>query len=189
MAVLVVGGGGRESGKSAVACALIAALPELQWAAIKVSPHSHGLADGVWEEQDRGSEKDTGRYLRAGARRAFLMRSTDDATESVKQVRALAAECDAVLVESNRVRAESVAKPGEAVYSIAVLSGESSKASLQKMAGNLDALVLANLSDPASWVDLAAERVFVLGAGQWVTADLVHTIRTRFLSSTASSWI
>jgi len=187
--VLVVGGGGRGAGKTAVACALMAAMPELRWVAVKVSPHSHGLQDGVWEEQDRESEKDTGRYLRAGARRAFLVRGGDDAGEVVEKVRVLAADCDSGLVESNRVMASAVAKPGEPVVSIAVLAGgeEEWKASLFETAGRIDALVLAGGPPRTSFDVLEASPVFALEAGKWVNTELIDLIRNRLLPRIAES--
>lgn len=186
MAVLVVGGGGRGVGKTAVACALMAAMPELQWLAVKVSPHMHGLADGVWEEEDRESEKDTGRYLRAGARRAFLVRGGDDANENVISVRTRTADCDAMLVESNRVKADTVAQSGEPAISIAVLSSreEEWKPSFLESADAFDALVIAG-GIPSRMMALSTTHVFVLAAGQWISAELTDLIRNRLLSPTA----
>jgi hypothetical protein len=41
MAIIVVGGSNRGVGKTALVCALIAALPEYRWAAVKVTTHEH----------------------------------------------------------------------------------------------------------------------------------------------------
>ncbi len=93
MAIIVVGGSGRGAGKTALVCGLIAALPELRWNAVKISVHEParevrsslrpiasvaGDAAGdssrnrIWEETCRVEDTDTGRYLTAGAARAFL---------------------------------------------------------------------------------------------------------------------
>jgi hypothetical protein len=41
MAIIVVGGSNRGVGKTALACGLIAALPEYHWAAVKITTHEH----------------------------------------------------------------------------------------------------------------------------------------------------
>jgi hypothetical protein len=73
MAIIVVGGGGRGAGKTALVCGLMRALPEIPWTAIKVTSHEHGKAIPIWEETAPGQGTDTARYLAAGARRALLV--------------------------------------------------------------------------------------------------------------------
>lgn len=77
MAIIIVGGGGRGAGKTALVCGLMRALPEIAWTAVKVTTHEHGHEHGkptpIWEETESGEGSDTGRYLAAGARRAFLV--------------------------------------------------------------------------------------------------------------------
>ncbi len=75
MAVIVVGGGGRGAGKTALVCGLIRALPEIDWTAVKITTHEHGKAAPIWEETTPGDTTDTARYLAAGARRALLVTS------------------------------------------------------------------------------------------------------------------
>lgn len=72
MAIIVVGGSSRGAGKTALVCGLIAALPEFRWTAVKITAHDHGHHTPIWEETQPGEETDTGRYLAAGASRAFL---------------------------------------------------------------------------------------------------------------------
>jgi len=78
MATIVVGGGGRGVGKTALVCGLIAALPEFRWTAVKISGHDHGKTEPVYEETQAGQGTDTARYLTAGARRSFLMTAGDE---------------------------------------------------------------------------------------------------------------
>ena len=73
MAIIVVGGGGRGAGKTALVCGLMRALPEIQWTAVKITTHEHGRETPIWEETTPGQETDTARYLSAGARRALLV--------------------------------------------------------------------------------------------------------------------
>ena len=84
MAIIVVGGSTRGAGKTALVCALIRALPDMPWMAIKISSHEHGERKPVWEETQAGEETDTARYLAAGAARAFLVSAgnSDLTTES-----------------------------------------------------------------------------------------------------------
>ena len=85
MAVIVVGGGGRGAGKTALVCGLIRALPEIDWTAVKITTHEHGKAAPIWEETTPGDTTDTARYLAAGARRALLVTSGESALGSVVQ--------------------------------------------------------------------------------------------------------
>jgi hypothetical protein len=78
MAIIVVGGSGRGVGKTALVCGVITALPEFRWTAIKITSHSHGLPEPVWEETEPGHGNDTARYLAAGARRALLLTSAPE---------------------------------------------------------------------------------------------------------------
>jgi hypothetical protein len=71
--IVVVGGGGRGAGKTALVCGLMRSLPEISWTAVKVTTHEHGKPTPIWEETQPGEGSDTGRYLVAGARRAFLV--------------------------------------------------------------------------------------------------------------------
>jgi hypothetical protein len=72
MAIIVVGGSGSGVGKTALVCGLIAALPEFKWNAIKITTREHNKPKPIWEETSAGQGTDTGRFLAAGAERAFL---------------------------------------------------------------------------------------------------------------------
>lgn len=189
MAVLVIAGSGRGAGKTAVGCALIAAMPELRWVAAKVTPHLH-RDEEIWEEidfrSDRDTENDTGRYLAAGALRAFLVSGDGvaDAAGLVAEARSRAALCDGLLVESNRVAAGSVTQPGERAVMLAVLAGAEAdwKASLRECVGGVDALVLGSglaLDDFES--PFQRKPVFSLGMGQWCVPELVRFVRGRLV--------
>jgi hypothetical protein len=86
--LLVVGGQSRKIGKTAVAAGLIAAVPEAGWTAVKITQHVHPAelpanartlertGDFLMFEQAAPDETDTGRFLSAGARRAFWLQGT-----------------------------------------------------------------------------------------------------------------
>ena len=111
MAIVVVGGTGKNVGKTALVCAVIAALPEFSWTAVKITGHdykpehpgsAHGARQIVWEETAAGHETDTGRFLAAGARRALLVRRYGQDVPVDEIQRALGRDRD-VIFESNRI--------------------------------------------------------------------------------------
>ena len=61
--IVVVSGQTRKCGKTTVMCDLIAATREEGWVAVKLTAHRHAKTQAG----------DTGRYLAAGAKRAFLL--------------------------------------------------------------------------------------------------------------------
>src|SRR5258708_14039874 len=83
MALVVIGGHSRSVGKTSVVAGLIAALPEFNWTAMKITQFGHGIcsADGkpcdcdtgddhfraLSDEKDLSGETDTSRFLAAGA--------------------------------------------------------------------------------------------------------------------------
>ncbi len=88
--LIVVGGHSRNVGKTSVVAGIVAATPEKQWTAIKVTQYGHGIcsdhggecgcADPVHpfvieEELERGSGTDTSRFLDAGAARVYWART------------------------------------------------------------------------------------------------------------------
>lgn len=111
MAVIVVGGGGRGAGKTALVCGLMRAVPEIHWTAVKITTHEYGKATPVWEETTPGQETDTARYLAAGARRALLLTADENAVGQDQNrlgqiVERILRECPAsggLIFESNSV--------------------------------------------------------------------------------------
>ena len=90
MALLVIGGHSRNVGKTSVVAGLIAALPEYEWTAVKITQYGHGICsangeacdcstgDHSWaisEEHNRSGESDTSRFLVAGAKKVFWVRT------------------------------------------------------------------------------------------------------------------
>jgi hypothetical protein len=87
--VIVVGGHTRSIGKTQLVCDLIAALPNENWTAGKITQYGHGVCAQNGEDCDcapdehvcaiswekSASETDSGRFLAAGARRSFWLRT------------------------------------------------------------------------------------------------------------------
>src|SRR6266496_1595160 len=113
MALVVVGGQSRNVGKTSVVAGLIAALPQFNWSAMKISQHGHGIyshgadQDHGWaisEEHDRSESTDTSRFLQAGAHRVWWVRSQPGRlAEAVPTVRNLLADCQHAILESNSI--------------------------------------------------------------------------------------
>lgn len=101
--IVVVAGQGRKSGKTSVVAGIIAALRDLEWTAIKISRHRHNGEWGVTEEQTP-SDTDSGRYLSAGASRAFWIRAPGKGMrEAAANVRRIAAGSVHTIVESSSI--------------------------------------------------------------------------------------
>lgn len=88
--LIVVGGHTRSIGKTQLVCDLVAALPEANFIAGKITQYGHGVCAQNGEhcgcapdehssafdwESDATSETDSSRFLAAGARRAFWLRT------------------------------------------------------------------------------------------------------------------
>jgi hypothetical protein len=115
MAIVVIGGQSKDIGKTAVVCALIAAMPERRWTAIKIS-FAHGEPDesethattgqtiAIEEECDATAGTDSSRYLAAGAARSFWVRiSAGQLAEAMPGIRAAMAGTENVILESNSI--------------------------------------------------------------------------------------
>ena len=83
MAVVVVGGQTRGVGKTSVVCSLIAAIPEREWTAVKLSVHGQAGSVEVHEETTEESGKDSARFLAAGAVRSFYISAPEGGLELV----------------------------------------------------------------------------------------------------------
>lgn len=101
-AVLVaVGGEHRKAGKTALVCAILRGLPQLRWTAVKIGHRHAGLRWSILETRERSQGSDTGRYLSAGAERAFWVQAeTQELPEAAAALRETIAGENAI-VESN----------------------------------------------------------------------------------------
>jgi hypothetical protein len=107
-ALIVVGGHSRGVGKTLLVEQLLRGSAGANWIAVKISAHRHA-PDGadvplIEEARDATARTQTGRYLAAGASRAFLVRAPDralvHAAAFIQSMRAAGAH---VIVESNRL--------------------------------------------------------------------------------------
>jgi molybdopterin-guanine dinucleotide biosynthesis protein len=119
MAIVVVGGHSRNVGKTSLVAGLIAALPEYEWTAAKITQYGHGIcsADGspcacacddhtwaITEERVRSGESDTSRFLVAGAARSLWVRTRQGMlAEAMPKLCQELAKAKNVILESNSV--------------------------------------------------------------------------------------
>jgi hypothetical protein len=109
--VIVVGGHTRSIGKTQLVCDLIEAMPEAQWIAGKITQYGHGVCAqnghdcdcapdehvcAISWEKDASTSTDSARFLAAGARRSFWLRTKQGfLAEGMPLLREALAKCDA----------------------------------------------------------------------------------------------
>jgi hypothetical protein len=148
--IVVVGGSGKDVGKTALVCAVISALREFEWTAVKITGHDYGPAAEdrsltqavIREETEPGADTDTARYLAAGARRALLV-TRFDAVVPVDEIRAALGDDRNVIFESNRI--VGVLKPDVCV---ALIGGQERKPSFERLLRVADAVLIAGGATP-----------------------------------------
>lgn len=119
MAFVIVGGHSRNIGKTSVVAGLIAAMPERNWTAFKITQFGHGICstDGkpcdcdtgdhtvaVTEERSSTGGTDSSRYLAAGAHRSIWVRTRQGMlAEAMPRVRAELGKAENAILESNSI--------------------------------------------------------------------------------------
>lgn len=197
MAILVVGGHSRNVGKTSVVAGLIAALPAHNWTAFKITQFGHGRCslngercecaplDRCWaitEEKDRSGKSDSSRFVVAGAKRAFWVRTEQGRLdEALPAIQRKIADAENVIIESN-----SILQFVEPDLYITVLdpATEDFKRSARTFLQRADAVVLHGNSGPARWREVNMERsggtpVFRIAPPKYVNEDLVAFITDR----------
>jgi molybdopterin-guanine dinucleotide biosynthesis protein len=183
MAVIIVGGSGRNVGKTTLVCSLIGALPEYRFTAVKISSHDHGHPEPVWEETGSGEDTDTERYMAAGAQRALLVTALDD-DFPIRQIEAAVANHADVIFESNRILQSY--KPD---LCLAVLGDPlaEKKPSFDQFARRADAFV-ARTGEDAKNFNLPRNAVVLpLVDFEAIPPELITWLRERLKKSTQSS--
>jgi len=200
MAVVVIGGHSRNVGKTSVVAGLIAALPEYNWIALKITQYGHGVCsrdgeschcateDHSWaisEEKDRSGESDTSRFLVAGATRVWWVRTEQGRlAEAMPTIRRRLAESENVILESN-----SVLKFVRPDLYLTVLDPSTAdfKKSAQEFLDLADAVILHRPHDGAkeavwkgiSLKPLAKRPIFHIQPPDYVTGEIVEFVKKR----------
>lgn len=200
--LIVIGGHTRNIGKTSVVAGLIAALPHLNWTAIKITQFGHNVcsANGepcdcqtadhtlaVSEERDPTTGTDTSRFLAAGAKRVFWVRTRQgQLAEAMPRVRKLIAEAENTIIESN-----SVLRFLQPDLSLTVLDPTvpDFKPSALRYLDRVDALILPtgttlNSLTTALWPGvspslLASKPIFHTSAPAYATKELIDFVADR----------
>jgi hypothetical protein len=202
MAIIVVGGHSRSVGKTSVVAALITALPEFHWTAVKITQYGHGICsangqacdcatgDHSWavtEEKNRSGDSDTSRYLAAGAVRAWWVRTEQGRlAEAMPRVRELLAASENIILESN-----SVLKFLRPDLYLTVLDPSTAdfKKSAREFLDRAGAIILHDAPNgAATWSGVSlkpveGKRVFRIAPPPYVTPEIVEFVRSRLRSA------
>lgn len=201
MATIVIGGHSRSVGKTSVVAGLIAALPEYQWTAFKITQYGHGIcsrnggpcdcacADHSWaisEEHDRSGESDTSRFLLAGAARSWWVRTEQGRlAEAMPLVRDRIAEASNAIIESNS--AMEFLKP-ELYLTVLDAAVADFKRSAARYLSQADALVLHSRGETQpAWPDISAEKIsrkpsFLIRPPRYMTDAIVEFVKARLFA-------
>lgn len=195
MAIVVVGGHSRSVGKTSVVAGLIAALPEYDWTAFKITQYGHGICsqngeschcatdDHSWaisEEKDRTGDSDTSRFLASGATRAWWVRTEQGRlAEALPTIRRKLVDAQNAILESNSIL--KFVKPD--LY-LTVLDPATAdfKRSAQEFLDRADAVILHETSGEHAWSGVslkpvARRPIFHMKPPQYVTPDLANFVR------------
>ncbi|MGH9659143.1 MAG: hypothetical protein ACRD96_11410 [Bryobacteraceae bacterium] len=197
--LLVVGGHTRNIGKTSVVAALIAAVPEAGWTAIKITQHGHGICSAAGEpcdcaveydhpyaiSEERGAAlgSDSARFLTAGARRAFWLRTAvGQLGHALPALRELIAPDARVIVESNSLL--QFYRPDLYLF-VADGAVADFKESALRYLDRADALVAVSDGAPV-WTGVSrrlwdSKPRFRVGPPEWTTPDLVELVRARLV--------
>lgn len=185
MAIVVVGGSGKDVGKTSLVCGIVTALREFEWTAVKITGHDYesvtqvaeicGTPNGtIREETLAGAKTDTARYLAAGARRALLV-TRYGAEVPIEEIRAALGGDSNVIFESNRI--VNVLKPD---VSVALVSGATAntKSSFSALLRVADALVSLETAGEVADAQVGIPR-FQLRSLDRITLEMAKWLRGR----------
>jgi hypothetical protein len=206
--LVVVGGHSRNIGKTSVMAGLIDALPEFHWTAVKITQYGSNVCSSegepcgcagddpnhpyaLSEERDPASGTDSSRYLAAGARRSYWLRTAvDHLGDALPVLRCIMASSEHIIVESNSIL--QFFRP-DLYLVVADFSVGDFKASGLKHLDRADALVVIEreLEQP-QWSGVSrqlweSKKRFPVQPPQYVTEAMAAFVRGRLISSTTPS--
>ncbi len=194
--LVVVGGHSRNIGKTSVVCGIIGALREWNWTAIKITQYGHGVCShegepcecadprhpvAVSEERGSAPHSDSGRFLAAGAARAYWARTAAGRlAEALPRLRGLLSASEHAIVESNSLL--QFLKPD---LCLMVVDGSVAdfKTTSLRFLDRADALVVTS-GAPLVWSGvpaslIAAKPRFEAPAPGYRSEEILHAIRFR----------
>lgn len=197
--LIAVGGHSRNIGKTSVVAGLIRALPEIPFVALKITQFGHGVCSSDGEscgcegdaehpvalsEEYEPSSTDSGRFLAAGARRSFWLRTrTGELRMAEAPLRKLLARHDYVIAESNSLW--DVARPD--LYLVTLdFSVADFKDSSARYLDRADAFVIVggDIARPGAWDERPCFRAH---PPVYVTDELAGFCRERIQAAANSA--
>jgi len=198
MAIIVIGGHSRNVGKTSVVAGLIAKLPTYNWTAFKLTQFGHGrcslngkpcqcaTADHAWaitEEKDRSGKSDSSRFLTAGAKHSFWVRTAQgQLAKAIPAIQRRLDQTENAILESN-----SILKFIQPDLYISVLdpSNDDFKNSAQQFLGRADAIILhrSEQHEP-NWPGISLKTlpdrpVFMVEPPEYVSNEVVKFVERR----------
>ncbi len=200
MAIIVIGGHSRSVGKTSVVAGLIAALPEFDWTAVKITQYGHGICsangeacdcatgDHSWaisEERDRSGASDTSRFLVAGAAQALWVRTEQGRlAEAMPTLRRRLEASRNVIIESN-----SVLKFLRPDLYLTVLDPSTAdfKNSAREFLDRADAVIVHDVTVNTAWRAVSLKPVkdhpiFRIAPPTYITPEIVSFVRVKLMA-------
>ncbi|HUR36764.1 MAG TPA: hypothetical protein VM009_03035 [Terriglobales bacterium] len=201
MALVVIGGHSRNVGKTSVVAGIIAALPEADWTAAKITQFGHGVCSvsaepcdcalnerehswSIDEELDRSGESDTSRFLVAGAKRVLWVRTKQGMlAEAMPALREQLKDAGNIILESNSVL--RFLRP-DLYLSVLDFDNPDFKDSAREFLDRADAIILhASATDSLPKWDrvslklIEGKPIFRITPPDYVTPEIVDFVRSR----------
>src|SRR5260221_11637156 len=205
MAIVVIGGHSRSVGKTSVVAGLIAALPEFNWTALKITQFGHGIcsADGkpcdcdtgddhlgaLSDEKDLSGESDTSRFLVAGAKRSLWVRTRQGRlADAMPDIERKIAGAENVIMESNSVM--RFLRP-DLYLSVLDAETEDFKDSAREFLPLADGVILHQSNGQPKWITvsmdaLAGKPIFGIEPPPYVTEEVVAFVKERLVAKALS---
>lgn len=203
MSLVVIGGHSRSVGKTSVVAGLIAAMPELNWTALKITQYGHGIcsADGkpchcatddhtraITEEHDRSGESDSSRFLVSGARHSIWVRTRQGMLDrAMPDIRRRIAGAENVIMESN-----SILRFLQPDLYMTVLDAQTAdfKDSAREFLDRADAVILRRTDAAPQWNAVSLDKVngrplFLIDPPNYVTPEIVSFVREKLAAETS----
>jgi hypothetical protein len=198
--LVVVGGHSRNIGKTSVVAGLIRRLRDRHWVAVKITQYGHGVCthhEGpscgceppagepfALSEEYEANQTDTGRFLAAGAERAFWLRApSGELPKAAQMVQKILRQGENVIVESNSV--VELVKP-DVFLMLLDFGCEDFKPSSLRFMDRADGFLIVDRGINAPlWADVArglwdGKPQFLVKPPQYVTREVADFVSARF---------
>jgi len=198
--LVVVGGHSRNIGKTSVVAGLIRRLRDRRWVALKITQYGHGVCthhEGpacgceppsgepfALSEEYEPNDTDTGRFLAAGAERAFWLRApAGELPKAAQMIHKILRQGENVIVESNSV--VELVQP-DVFLMLLDFGCEDFKPSSLRFMDRADAfLVIDRGINAPLWADIAhglwdGKPQFLVKPPHYVTREVAEFVSARF---------